>query len=162
MIAGYTTIGQNSIVVVARLTVAGALDSSFANGGRQTISFGAASEAAYAVAVDSLDRVVVAGDTGSAAAHDFAIARLTMGGVLDMSFDGDGKQTIDFHGDELATAVAVDTQDRVVVAGGTNVGSYGGFALARLTVSGALDASFDGDGKQIVGFGTFATLARRV
>jgi uncharacterized delta-60 repeat protein len=154
LIAAYTTIGQNSIVVVARLTVAGALDSSFGNGGRQTISFGAASEAAYAVAVDSLDRVVVAGDTGSAAAHDFAIARLTMGGVLDISFDGDGKQTIDFHGDEFATAVAVDAQDRVVVAGGTNV-SYGGFALARLTVSGALDASFDGDGKQIVEFGMF-------
>ena len=84
------------------------------------------------------------------------MARLTTSSALDTSFNGDGKQTVDFGGtQDLGYGVAVDSQDNVLVAGYSNQGSPTGydFAVARLTPSGALDTSFDGDGKQTVDFG---------
>ena len=63
-------------------------------------------------------------------------------GDLDVSFSGDGKQTTDFGGSDLAAAVAVQADGKIVVAGSSD----GNFALARYGVDGALDPSFSGDG----------------
>ena len=63
-------------------------------------------------------------------------------GDLDVSFSGDGKQTTDFGGSDLAAAVAVQADGKIVVAGTSD----GNFALARYGVDGALDPSFSGDG----------------
>ena len=63
-------------------------------------------------------------------------------GDLDVSFSGDGKQTTDFGGADLASAVAVQADGKLVVAGTSD----GNFALARYGVDGALDPSFSGDG----------------
>ena len=61
------------------------------------------------------------------------MARLTAAGALDNSFDGDGKQTIDFGGDyEIAYGVVVTSADRVVLGGESNSNGQV-FALARLT-----------------------------
>lgn len=103
---------------VARLTTGGALDTSFASDGRQTIDFGSFSDSGESVAVDSIDRVVIAGyalQPGSS--YDFAVAQLMPDGTLDLSFDTDGKQTIDFGGQDLGQSVAIDTEGRILVAG---------------------------------------------
>jgi uncharacterized delta-60 repeat protein len=82
------------------------------------------------------------------------VARLTVGGALDNSFDGDGRQTISFgSSNDGAQGVAIDSLGRIVLAGGTTNGSTDDFAVARLTPAGAPDNSFDGDGKQTVIFG---------
>lgn len=155
VVAGTTFNGSNSDFSVARLTVAGALDASFDGDGMQSITFGTGDDTAAGVAIDSLDRVVVAGTTENASVADFAVARLTVGGTLDSSFDGDGKQTIDFGASyEAAFGVAIDSLNRVVVAGYSFNGSDNDFAVSRLTVAGALDPSFDGDGRQTISFGT--------
>jgi uncharacterized delta-60 repeat protein len=156
VVAGYTLSGSNTDFAVARLTAAGALDSSFDGDGKQTIDFSGIDDVADGVAVDSLNRVVVAGYVHQTIDDydysDFAVARLTADGALDFSFDGDGKRTITFAGapgDAAAYGVAVDSFDRVVVAGWAG----DDFAVARLTVSGEPDSSFDGDGMQTVDFG---------
>jgi uncharacterized delta-60 repeat protein len=155
VLAGYNAPPTGpSHFLVARLTAAGALDNSFGGGGRQVIDFGGATQIGFAVDVDSLDRVVVAGTAQIGIPTYLAVARLTSVGLLDPSFDGDGRQTITFSDDEDAYGVAVDSQDRVVVAGRTNNGTNNDFAVARLTVAGALDVSFDSDGKQTVAFGS--------
>ena len=73
------------------------------------------------------------------------MARLTTSGALDTSFDGDGKQTVDFGStQDLGYGVAVDRHDNVLVAGWSDQGGATGydydFAVARLTPSGALDS----------------------
>jgi uncharacterized delta-60 repeat protein len=147
VVAGYTYSG----IAVARLTTAGALDNSFDSDGKQTVSFAPSSAVAYGVAIDSHNRIVIAGTIGY---HDgIAVARLTAGGALDSSFDGDGKQTIQFSSYAQASAVAVDSQDRIVIAGSTGT-AFSDFAVARLTSAGALDSNFDGDGKLTIAFGT--------
>ena len=115
------------------------------------------------MAIDSLDRVVVAGATHIGSSDVFAVARLTLAGALDTSFDGDGKQTVAFgtSGDG-AHGVTVDSLDRVVLVGDTNNGSNDDFAVARLTTAGALDSTFDSDGKQTITFAAGNDRARAV
>ena len=132
VVGGYTRDATDAYsFAAARLTTAGALDTSFDGDGKQTIVFGSPGEdLAYGVAVDSHDRIVLAGSTFTN--HDFAVARLTPAGSLDGSFDGDGKQVVDFGGRDTAYAVAIASSDRVVIAGlSINNGQL--LTLARLT-----------------------------
>lgn len=71
-------------------------------------------------------------------------------GDLDNSFDGDGRTTTGFGGNEFGEAIAIQPDGRIVVAGSTTSG--GDFALARYEPSGALDTSFDQDGRVTTDF----------
>jgi uncharacterized delta-60 repeat protein len=144
VVAGYTVNGSIFDIAVARLTNAGSLDASFDGDGKTTIIFGSSNQFAYGVAVDNLDRVIVAGGAVFGSTQDIAVARLTVAGTLDPSFDGDGRATIAFgSSNQAARAVTIDSQGRIVVAGFAVIGSNLNFALARLSTSGALDLSFD-------------------
>lgn len=108
-------------VAVARLTDDGQLDTDFADDGTQTIDFGTPYDDASDVAVDSYDRVVVAGlivDLEGSTQADFAATRLGSDGQLDLNFGTQGKQTVDF-GDtaDFLQAISVDAQDRVILLG---------------------------------------------
>lgn len=153
VVAGYSNNGSNNDFAITRYTAAGALDTSFGGTGIVTIAFGPSDDEAYGIAIDSLDRIVVAGSTKNGSKYDTAVARLTTAGALDTSFDGDGKQTIDLDLYEEVYSVAVDSLDRIVIAGSTYFDYY--FAVARLTSSGGLDSSFEVDGKQFIYFGWY-------
>ncbi len=105
--------------------------------------------AAAAVALTGLSLATDAGAAGVPAAvgfdlpaSGFSVAFATAPGDLDVTFSVDGKQTTDFGGSDLASAVAVQADGKLVVAGSSD----GNFALARYAVDGALDPSFSGDG----------------
>ncbi|HYE56923.1 MAG TPA: fibronectin type III domain-containing protein, partial [Rhodothermales bacterium] len=157
VVSGYILTGSGFDFAVARLTSAGALDTSFDTDGKQTIDFTDSDDSGYSVAIDGSGRIVVAGYTNAGSGFDFAVARLTDAGTLDTDFDSDGKQTVDFtDSDAYGRAVAIDGSGRIIVAGSTwtwmGDTSYD-FAVARLTSAGALDTGFDNDGKQTVDFG---------
>ena len=159
--------GTGADFAVARLTAAGRLDASFNGSGKQTVDFGGETgDYGQSVAVDSADRVLIAGNLEhSSTDSDFAVARLTAAGALDLSFNGSGKQTVDFGGQygDSEQGMAVDSADRVVIGGYTyQSATHDDFAVSRLTSSGALDASFDGDGKQTIDFGGTADLGQSV
>jgi uncharacterized delta-60 repeat protein len=74
-------------------------------------------------------------------------------GDLDPTFGSGGRVTTDFGGSEIGWAVVVQRDGRVVVAGGrSDSGTSDDFVLARYTKNGALDRSFDGDGKAATDF----------
>jgi len=139
---------SNGDFLVARYNPDGSLDNSFSGDGRATVEFGG-TDTATAVAIDSLGRIVVVGNT--TAGTNVAVARFTPTGDLDATFDGDGKLTIDYAGTDTANAVAIDpTTGKIVVAGGNGAD----FALARINpADGSLDATFDTDGKRFVDLG---------
>jgi uncharacterized delta-60 repeat protein len=159
VIVGDTDNGSNTDFTIVRLTPAGVRDSAFNGNGVITFAMGNANDIATAVAIDSLNRVVVAGYISDGSNNHFAVARLTAEGILDTTFDGDGKKIITFGSSDSASSIAVDSMDRIVVAGNTSNGSNLDFAIARLTAAGALDASFDADGKQTIAFGAANDLA---
>ena len=136
---------------VVRYNTDGSLDTSFSTDGKVTTDIGTDTvDAAYAMAVQSDGKIVVAGTSD---ANDFVVVRYTSAGALDTSFDSDGKVTTDIGTDpsiNQAYAVAVQTDGKLVVAGQVNHD----FAVARYTAAGALDTSFDSDGKVTTDIGT--------
>jgi uncharacterized delta-60 repeat protein len=97
----------------------GDLDSTFGTGGLVTTDLGGVINEISAIAIDNGGKIVVAGvasvgDTG----NDFALARYNTDGSLDATFGTDGKVTTDFNGPTIGPyALAIDSQDRIVVAG---------------------------------------------
>jgi uncharacterized delta-60 repeat protein len=90
--------------------------------------------------------------------YDFALARYNANGSLDNTFSGNGKVYTDFGGSDTAYAVAIQSNGKIVAAGGNN-GSIGDFVLARFTPNGSLDSSFGTAGKVITDFSGNGDLA---
>jgi uncharacterized delta-60 repeat protein len=139
-----------------RDTPAGNVDLSFTGDGRQTTDFSSASDKAAAVVVQPDGKILVAGSSSTTSVSDIAVARYHPNGSLDTSFDGDGKQTIDFGGAEWATSMVLQADGKIVLAGHTSASANGGdFAVARLNPNGSLDTTFSGDGKQTIDIGSY-------
>jgi uncharacterized delta-60 repeat protein len=91
---------------------------------------------------------------GLAAAGVLAAALPAARGDLDPTFGSGGKVTTDFGGNETAWGLAVQSDGKAVVAGTRfDPGPSDDFVLARYTSRGALDTTFDGDGKVTTDFG---------
>jgi uncharacterized delta-60 repeat protein len=142
-------------------SAAGGLDGRFGNRGKLVTEVGDDS-IAFAVAVQGDGKPVVGGfgtPTGvHAYTHVWLVARYTLDGRLDSTFDGDGIAVTPFS----VTAPALDSvQDLVIqpdgkiLAAGTAVtGTRSHFALARYNVDGSLDSGFGSGGKVVTDFGT--------
>lgn len=146
--------GSNHDFRIVRLLPDGTPDGSFAVGGMIDVAFnlgGNNADYANAVAFDTLGRIVVVGqiDRASVGDTDFGIVRLTDNGLLDTSFDTDGKRAVLF---DLAATLRLDAATSVVVEGNGRI-TVGGIAvdgalgvsrigLARLNVNGSFDTSF--------------------
>ncbi|QDU28581.1 Bifunctional hemolysin/adenylate cyclase precursor [Anatilimnocola aggregata] len=154
-IAGYN---YSSDFEVVQLTSAGALDPSFDSDGRVSIDFSGSDDRANTIRAQADGKLVLGGHAYSGAGYDFAVARLNANGSLDTSFSSDGKVTIDFGSTEdVGLALALSATDEITISGYTsldvNTSYQRDFAVARLTVAGALDTSFDGDGLVTTNFG---------
>src|SRR5262249_19239964 len=117
-------------IVVARFTANGSLDSSFNGTGSCYIDIANQDDYGAAVALDGSKIVVVGAayiSTSSRFDTDFAVARLTCGGVLDTSFaHGAGKLATNIatatDGNDTATAVTVLPDHSILVAGAEDFG----------------------------------------
>ena len=154
VVAGTCNTGNDDFCVV-RYRLDGTLDPSFGGTGKVTAAIRTGIDQASSVALDGDGNVVVAGFSRSGSKDEFAIARFLPNGTLDASLDGDGKLTtaIGTLADQ-ARAVAIDGNDRIVVAGYTLTASNRDLALARYLGNGALDTSFSSDGKVTLPVGT--------
>jgi uncharacterized delta-60 repeat protein len=150
----------NSDFAVARLNPDGSLDTDFGDNGKRTVDIGGGTaDVANAVAVNAQGQIVVAGhgQFDNRGTLDFAVVRLNPDGDLDTSFSGDGKKTVAFDRGgpnvDVANAVVIDAQGRVVLGGYTSVDVINDdFAVARLNPDGSLDTDFGDNGKRTVAF----------
>jgi uncharacterized delta-60 repeat protein len=127
---------------VVRYRRDGRRDRSFGRNGIQTTRMGRDS-ALFAVALQRDGRIVAAGLVQTA--HNrllFALARYRRDGRLDRSFSSDGVQTTAIAQRAFASAVALQRDGRIVVAGLTETATGLRFALARYLPNGRLDPSF--------------------
>ncbi len=140
-------LGLLAMSASAALAAEGDLDNSFSSDGR--LVFNVDNGRGEGVAVDSKGRIVEAGniDPPGADTSDIAVARFLPDGSADPSFSGDGLATVNAGGGtniDVASAVSIDQQGRIVVAGEVLLGGDSNVVIARFTDSGAPDPSFAG------------------
>jgi uncharacterized delta-60 repeat protein len=140
-------------VQLARLNTNGKLDTTFGTGGIAAVDFGG-DDFGDAIARQADGRILVAGRSTAAGA---VVARVRATGVLDPDFDGDGRVTLPGAANGRATAVLVQPDRKIVVAG--NAGGLGAMTVTRLAPSGALDTGFGTGGTATIDFGALADLA---
>lgn len=159
VLAGYVSDLSNWDFAAARYNADGSLDASFDGDGRATADMLTNSDVAWGVTLQADGKIVLAGSTTPPGLTSrYAVARLTTGGALDATFDGDGRAFLQITGqNDVAQAVAMQPAvggkpARIVVAGSSYdaASSAWGYSVARYNLSGSLDTSFDGDGKRVV------------
>ncbi len=139
---------------------------------------------ASAMAMDHNHKIVLVGVADNGTSNDFALARLNLDGSPDVTFNPTGNVTgvssqvaTDIAGnDDAITAIAIDANNKIVVAGTTVVnqsgvnsslfGSTTEMAVARYNNDGSLDNTFNpigqlpgGPGIAIISIGSFDNTA---
>ncbi len=115
----------------------GSLDTGFGAGGKSTTPIGpsTAFDYAFAMALQPNGKILMAGFTGNLGSHVFDLARFNDDGSLDSTFghNHDGKMSNPIGTiDDMAMAMALQSNGRIVVAGVSYTGqSQGSFAVAR-------------------------------
>jgi uncharacterized delta-60 repeat protein len=155
VVAGYTYDNSYYYFALARYDNSGILDTTFGTNGLVITDFSNNSDdTAESVVIDNNNKIVVAGYTFANGSDDFALARYDNSGNLDLSFGINGLVITDFsnNSDDYARSVVIDNNNKIVVAGYTNVNGSYDFALARYDNSGNLDLSFGINGLVITDF----------
>jgi len=140
--------GSPSQLAVLRFNPDGSLDTTFDNDGRAFAAVGTYN-VANAVVIQPDGKIVAAG-VSYGANNDFALFRFNPNGSLDTTFNNSGTVVTPIPGDDVANAVALQADGKIVVAGT----SSNEFALARYNPDGSLDTSFDLDGILTTRIGT--------
>jgi uncharacterized delta-60 repeat protein len=144
--------GSTSVTISgqAAFSVPIQLDSAFGNSG--TVS---QNDVTSAVALQPNGKIVTVGyrDTGSAPNYfDFVVSRYNPDGTPDVSFGGTGTVVTDLTGQkDIAEAVAIQSDGKIVVGGTVYNGPKYAFGLARYNSDGSLDAGF-GQGGTVIDF----------
>ncbi len=166
VVAGVSTGGGTMDFALARYDSDGTLDATFGSGGRVVTDLGGQDEA-FALVVQPDGRLVATGASTAAGSLDFALARYNTDGTLDATFGAAGQVVTDFgpafvgsdpsncalpiadfHGTDVAFALALQLDGKLVAAGV----STGDFALARYNADGSLDTTFGTCGRVITDF----------
>lgn len=146
-------------MAVLRVRANGTRDTTFGSGGWAIVPFdlgGQGRDEAFAIGIQADGKIVIAGEVErNNGDFDMAAARLTPSGMLDTSFGQGGKAPVyfDLGGDMVETAYSLAIQDdgKILLAGQVKSAQDNeDFGIARLTANGALDPSFDGDGRQVI------------
>ena len=171
--AGSATVGGVTEIALARFLSSGAIDTHFGTKGLVTTSVRGVYDSASSVVIQPKGQIVIGGSsatgTGSSLSSDFLLARYTSTGRLDRSFGG-GPVITSFGQPSAVTQLVLQSNGEIVASGKTAPSLTGitpdqlNVAVARYTISGKLDTSFNGTGKTVInlGAGVISTVNSRV
>ncbi len=125
----------------------GSPDDDFGTGGLVSTDIGGGFEEGHALAIQADCKIVLAGSVQdpSNGDHDFALVRYNPDGTLDVNFGSGGKATVgrsDRY--ERARAIAIQADNKIVLAGYAENGSVIDYAVTRIH-PGDVAADADGD-----------------
>jgi uncharacterized delta-60 repeat protein len=141
-------------LVVERYESNGLPDTTFGSDGRMLLPGELASRGGARIAVQTDGKILIAGTAIDEDALVFGamffLARLNADGTMDSTFgSGNGWVVTDpTLNDDYVTAIALQSDGRILVAGHLNVGGpcCGYYGIVRYTDTGELDATFGGQG----------------
>ena len=149
VVGGYS----NGELGLVRLNTDGSLDSTFGTGGKVYTPFTSGFGYINGLAIQPDGSIVAAGQSYDfgLSHYDFAAARFTSTGALDATFGGGTGQlsTAVGPGDNFGSAVALQSDGKIVVAGrGQDPANYDSMVV-RYATDGSLDSTFGTGGKVI-------------
>ena len=131
IIAGFTEgIGGMDFVLVG-YTFAGELDTSFGINGYVVTSIGSGDDMAWDMAYSGDGRIVVAGQSNNGSDDEIAVVRYSQNGLLDTSFGTNGIVTTAIGTGGVGKAVALEEDEKIVLAGFSTDGLHRNIALLR-------------------------------
>ena len=134
---------------VARYNTDGTLDTGFGSGGKVTTDFNGKDDVVFSIVVMPDGRIAAAGfDTNTDGSSNAAIAFYNSNGSLLGKGASDDPAT-----GYQATAMALQPDGKLVLAGGATRGSGNDFVVARLNGDGASDRNFGNNGDVYTDFG---------
>jgi uncharacterized delta-60 repeat protein len=147
VIAGgsYNGIVENFAAV--RYSMNGKLDNAFGENGTIITSIDSSIGSAHSVAVQSDGKIVAAGDSYNGNNDVITLVRYNVNGFKDNAFGKNGivKTHIGNSVDE-ANSIAIQDNDKIIVAGKSDNGSNTDFAVVRYNNNGTLDNTFGTNG----------------
>jgi uncharacterized delta-60 repeat protein len=156
VVAGFTGGSNGADFFALRYLPNGQPDPGFGVGGKVVTDLSGENDVAIDLAIAPDGKIVVAGYTNGAFSDesDIAVVRYTAAGALDPSFGAGGKvfTTAVPGASNAARALTVRPDGKIVVGGYARVDHFGDptntdwLLLARYDATGALDATFNGDG----------------
>jgi uncharacterized delta-60 repeat protein len=141
--------GASTEFCVARLTTAGALDTTFGVNGKVNYAAGNNGyDLPNALAIESGGRIVIAGHCSNGSHQKFCTTRIMPSGALDNGFSGNGKVITPIGtGDDIATSVVIQPNSLIIVGGNCLGVSDLDFCAVRYNTNGTENASFGTAGK---------------
>jgi uncharacterized delta-60 repeat protein len=137
---------QSSAATVAVANMNDAPRFNFIGEGKLTINLPGQ---ATSLALQADGRIVV---TGDASGSGFSLARINVDGTIDATFSGDGKQITQVGSSSTyGKSVLIQDDGKILTAGWSDYPTL--VALTRYTADGALDSSFNADGKVTTNLG---------
>lgn len=160
VVAGICVNGSTKDICAVRYNADGTLDAGFGSGGKVITAVGTGDDVANAVALQPDGKVVLAGGCFGATKTNFCAVRYNADGSLDNTFGSGGKAVAAFGTvSDVAYAMAVQPDGKLVLAGVCGVGSRNNVCALRFTAGGLLDTSFGGTGKVITTVGSVTDFA---
>ena len=153
-----SALGVANDFAVARYDAAGNPDMGFSTDGRVTTDIAGRTDLAFAAALQSDGKIVVAGRVADSGGDDpdVGLVRYDENGNPDPSFGDQGIVRRDVSGGawDEASDVAMQPDGKIVVAARSIVGGHFGFAVARFDIRGDLDNGFGDGGVATTSFST--------
>ncbi|MBK8147912.1 MAG: carboxypeptidase regulatory-like domain-containing protein [Acidobacteria bacterium] len=167
IVAGSSANGAFFDFALVRYNADGSLDRSFGTDGKVRTQVGFAFSAVFDIAIDYDGSIIAVGEAFGDE-KDAAIVRYDSKGRLDLRFDNDGivLAALVPEASDSALSVAIQPDGKIVFCGystpSPSLAVASEFVVVRLNRNGAYDASFDGDGKAFLTFGTESESAGEV
>jgi uncharacterized delta-60 repeat protein len=158
---------SNTDVGLVRFLAGGSLDTTFDTDGMQSVNFGS-NDTVNGLLVRT-NAMYLVGESVSSNNRDAAIAKLSLTGTLDLTFNGTGIRKFDFLDTESTFAQSSAAQifaagQSVRVVGGAHASAsatlFSHFASAQFTGAGVADTSFSSDGFEASALGIEASVDR--
>ncbi len=150
LVTGYMTNGTDNDLMVIRYDKDGTLDTGFGTNGAYIYDGGNGNDGAYAIAVQSDNKILLAGDSLNSTDDDVIVLRLDSDGNPDPNFGSNGIYTYDSgSGGDAAIDLLIQSDGKIVICGSCSNGTDNDLMVMRLNANGTPDMTFGTNGVAI-------------
>lgn len=158
--AGTSDNGATKTFAMVRYLTNGTLDNSFGTSGKVLTAVGSQDDAINAIALQADGKIVATGFTENSGNNNrkMATVRYSTNGILDPSFGSAGKVITVIGTNDMANAIKIQPDKKIIIAGYTNASVGNNAAMVRFDTLGVLDATFGNSGVAILSGGGISSM----